>query len=186
MLKSSRFFLKDLKRRVGARLTDTRYVFELRHPEKLDRRHFPDETVHFMESFAEVPAPLRDELRRVLGPDGLDGVERFFGEHGRLCVLTADGRFGSMGWVRAGNHIPRWPIPLTARDWVNGRGFTSPDFRGRGMRSRCITAVYDRLVAPENRFLSDCHVWNDAAIRQFTRTGFEIIARGRPRAHSPA
>jgi hypothetical protein len=186
MLKASRFFLKSLKSRIGARLTDARYVFELRHPEKLDRRRFPDEEIRFMESFAEVPGGLRNELRRALGPEGLDGIEWFFGQNGKLVVMTVDGTFASLGWVRSGNHIPRWPIPLTADDRAIGRAFTHPDFRGRGMRSRCIAEVHDRVATPQGRFLADCNVYNAPSIRQLTRTGFEIIARGRPTANPHA
>lgn len=181
MLRKARMFSYEAKHSIGRRFFDMRYVLQLKAPQKLDRRRFRGEVIHFIAQSREMPNSLQDELKHAFGQQGFENMEAFFAQGGQLCVMTYKDTFASLSWVRAGDLIPRWPIPIDANDRVLSRGFTARKFRGRGMYGRCIAMTYARVASAEGRFLADCHIWNAASLRQFERTGFEIVARGRAR-----
>lgn len=161
-------------------ITDDRYVFQLTNPHMLDKRVMDGEDILYFDRFSDVSQVVLDGIAHSMGKTQPAEMQRLFAQQARLYVAMADGVFGSLSWVKSGSDIPRWLIPLDPGDLVLNRGFTDPGMRGRGLYSRCITATYEREGANAPRFLTDCHVHNTAPIRQFERTGFEIMCRTTP------
>lgn len=174
--------LKDLryrlKTKITHKLTDDRYVFQLIAPEKLDHQKFDNETVHHFKQLNDIP----DAILKIL-PQNRDELAKNFDLGLRLVVLTVDGMFGTLVWARLGRDFD-WIIPTLPNDRMIGRCFTNPTLRGKGLVGRGITAILQETfdgAADAGRVLSDCHINNDASIRQFLRTGaFKLVARVRP------
>lgn len=175
VLKDARYRLKT---KITHKLTDDRYVFHLVAPEKLDHRRFDNETVHHFKQLDEIP----EAILKVL-PQGRDELAKTFDLGLRMVVLMVDDMFGSLVWARLGRDF-EWIMPVLPNDRMMGRCFTNPALRGKGLVGRGITAMLQETfdgAADGGRVLSDCHINNDASIRQFLKSGaFKLVARVRP------
>jgi GNAT superfamily N-acetyltransferase len=145
----------------------------------LDRRKFHQEAVFEFTKIEEIPLDILEILEGSLGHDWLAAAEDIFSKGGAiLTVILIDGRLATISWIQNGAAIPKWIIPLLDDDCVFSRGYTIPDFRGQGCYARCIAAGYDSVSLKRGRLLTACHICNTPSIRQFKRSGFEIVARG--------
>jgi len=165
-----------LRLKISQKFSDRRVVLKLVEPNRLDRRSVPDETVSIFSTYRSIPEQITGQIHDLLGAEYLAEVrDLFLSPSTRLAVLTVDGQFGAISWLHQASDIPNWKIPLDDLDWIFSRGFTVPEFRGRGCYARCIAQSVDHVGLPEARFFADCHVYNEASIRQFIRSGFQIV-----------
>lgn len=178
-MRINHFFYK-FRFKIGRVFTDQRVVLELQDASRLDRRSFPEEKALTVSAIGDIPAGALRQLEDVLGHGYLASADSLLQQGGaQLTVLLVDGALASVSWLRKSTVIPKWTIAMSEDDYVFNRGYTVPAFRGNGCYARCITAGYDSVLSSRGRFLTDCHVYNEPSIRQFKRSGFEIIARGR-------
>lgn len=166
-----------IKLKLGRMYGDTRYVFCLAEPDKLDRRIFPNEKVCMFTKLSDLTEENLAEIERSLGVRYISYIKDRFSEGGRFYIIFQDDHLGSVVWAKSGRDIPRWLISLDPNDCVLGRCVTISQYRGRGLISRCITAAYDQEKKSGARIFSDCHIWNEPSIRQLKRSGFKVLDR---------
>lgn len=175
-------WLTRLVVKVGSKLTDERYIWELRHPERLPSPNPEHAVILCHQSAAELSSDVTDGISAMLGTAHAETMRERFDQGGRVYILVIGQQVGSLAWVKSGRDIRRWMHPINPEDIVTFSHYTNKSLRGRRLAGHCMAAIYAREIRSGQRCFADCNVYNYPSIRQLTRTGFEIIARANPPA----
>lgn len=164
-----------LRYALGRRLEDKRYILQLTDRTKLpDSVLSPEVEVHSYVQTDALPEGLIAEIATTMkAPNYRRGLDKQFAAGARLCVVTVGGRFGALGWTRAGRDIPKWHVELEPEDVVFSRAFTAPQMRGRRLYP-IVLAASCREPAP-CRYFADCHVHNLSSLNALKRNGWSIV-----------